>query len=60
MQENALKGFVEALGDPHSEYLTREENEVFDESMEGTQHFEGIGAVVSKKQDGIMISEVLK
>jgi len=60
MQENALKWFVEALGDPHTEYLTKEENEVFDESMEGTQHFEWIGAVVSKKKDGIMISEVLK
>lgn len=60
MQENALKGFVEAIGDPHTEYLTAEENEVFDESMEWTQHFEWIGAVVSKKKDGIMISEVLK
>lgn len=60
MQENALKWFVEALGDPHTEYLTKEENEVFDESMEWTQHFEWIGAVVSKKKDGIMISEVLK
>lgn len=60
MQENALKWFVEALGDPHTEYLTKEENEVFDESMEGTQHFEWIGAVVTKKKDGIMISEVLK
>lgn len=60
MQENALKWFVEAIWDPHTEYLTKEENEVFDESMEGTQHFEGIGAVVSKKKDGIMISEVLK
>lgn len=60
MKENALKWFVEAIWDPHTEYLTKEENEVFDESMEGTQHFEGIGAVVSKKKDGIMISEVLK
>ncbi len=60
MQENALKWFVEAIGDPHTEYLTKQENEVFDESMEGTQHFEWIGAVVSKKKDGIMIAEILK
>lgn len=60
MKDNALKWFVEALWDPHTEYLTKEENVVFDESMEGTQHFEGIGAVVSKKRDGIMISEILK
>lgn len=60
MQENALKWYVEALGDPHTEYLTEEENESFSESMEWSQNFEGIGAVVTKKKDGIMISEVLK
>lgn len=60
MQENALKGYVEALGDPHTEYLTKEENDSFSESMEWSQNFEGIGAVVTKKKDGIMISEVLK
>jgi len=60
MEENALKGYVEALGDPHTEYLTKKENEVFSEGMEGTQHFEGIGAVVTKKKDGVMITEVLK
>lgn len=60
MEDNALKGYVEALGDPHTEYMTKQENEVFSEGMEGTQHFEGIGAVVSKKKDGVMISEVLK
>ncbi len=60
MQENALKWYVEALGDPHTEYLTKEENESFSESMEWSQNFEWIGAVVTKKKDGIMISEVLK
>lgn len=60
MQENALKWYVEALGDPHTEYLTKEENESFSESMEWSQNFEGIWAVVTKKKDGIMISEVLK
>lgn len=60
MEENALKWFVEAVGDPHTEYLTKEENEIFGESMEGTQHFEWIGAVVSKKKEGIMITEVIK
>jgi carboxyl-terminal processing protease len=60
MQENALKWYVEALGDPHTEYLTKEENDSFSESMEWSQNFEWIGAVVTKKKDGIMISEVLK
>lgn len=60
MQDNAVKGFVEALGDPHTEYLTKKENSVFTEGMQWSQHFEGIGAVVSKKKDGVMIGEVLK
>jgi carboxyl-terminal processing protease len=60
MQENALKWYVEALGDPHTEYLTKEENDSFSESMEWSQNFDGIWAVVTKKKDGIMISEVLK
>ena len=60
MEENAIKGYVEAIGDPHTEYLTKKENTVFSEGMEGSQHFDGIGAVVSKKKDGIMITDVLK
>lgn len=60
MKDNALKWYVDALWDPHTEYLTKEENESFSESMEWSQNFEWIGAVVTKKKDGIMISEVLK
>lgn len=60
MQENALKGFVDGLEDPYSVYLTPEENQIFDESMQGSQNFEGIGAVVTKKDDGVMIEAVLK
>lgn len=60
MQENALKWFVDGLEDPYSVYLTPEENQIFDESMQGSQNFEGIGAVVTKKDDGVMIEAVLK
>lgn len=60
MRENAIKGFVDALGDPYTVYLTPEENQLFDEEMEGSQNFEGIGAVVTKKEDGVLIEEVLK
>ena len=60
MYESAVKGYVDALGDPYTLYLTSEENEVFEEEMQGGQHFAGIGAIVTKKKDGVMIEEVLK
>lgn len=60
MKENAIKGYVDALGDPYTTYLTIDENALFDEEMHGSRDFEGIGAVVIKKEDGVMIEEVLK
>ncbi len=60
MQENALKGFVDALWDPYTVYLTPQENTQFDEDMQGSKNFEGIGAVVTKKEDGVLVEEVLK
>ena len=60
MHENAIKGYVDAIGDPYTVYLSAEENKMFDEEMKGGQHFAGIGAVVTKKEDGVMIEEVLK
>ncbi len=60
MQENALKWFVDALGDPYTVYLTPTENNLFDEEMQGSKNFEGIGAVVTKKEDGVLVEEVLK
>lgn len=60
MQENALKWFVDALNDPYTVYLTPDENKMFDESMQWSQNFEGIGAVVTKKEDGVLFEVVLK
>jgi C-terminal processing protease CtpA/Prc len=40
MFENAVKGYVDAIGDPYTVYLTRDENEIFDEEMQGSQNFE--------------------
>ncbi len=60
MQENALKWFVDAIWDPYTVYLTEEENQIFDEWMQWSQEFEGIWAVVTKKEDGILIESVLK
>lgn len=60
MIENALKWYVDAIGDPYTVYLTTDENALFDEEMAGEKNFEGIGAVVTKKEDGVLIEEVLK
>lgn len=60
MLENATKWFVDALWDPYTVYLTPDENQIFDEWMQGSQNFEWIGAVVTKKDDGIMVESVLK
>jgi len=60
MQEKALKWFVEAIGDPYTSYLDKQENTAFDEAIQWTQNFEWIGAVVMKKKDGVQIEEVLK
>lgn len=60
MQEYAIKWYVNALGDPYTTYMTVDENKMFDEELEGAQEFEGIGAVVVKKENGVLIEEVLK
>lgn len=60
MQDNALKWFVDAIGDPYTTYLDVKENTAFDEAIQGTQNFEWVGAVVTKKKDGVLIEEVLK
>jgi carboxyl-terminal processing protease len=60
MLESALKWFVNALDDPYTVYLTPEENRIFDEGMQWSQNFQGIGAVVTKRDDGIMVETVLK
>ena len=40
--QGALKGMVNALEDPYSEFLTEKESEVYDETIEGTFHGVGI------------------
>lgn len=60
MQEYALKWYVNALWDPYTSYMTIDENKMFDDELDGTQEFEGIGAVVVKKEQGVLIEEVLK
>lgn len=40
--QGALKGMVNALEDPYSEFLTEKESEVYDETIEGSFHGVGI------------------
>lgn len=47
----ALKGFVSALGDPHSEYYSKDETEVFLNSLDS--ELEGIGAELNS-YDGLI------
>ncbi|MDD5646319.1 MAG: S41 family peptidase [Candidatus Bipolaricaulis sp.] len=47
----AMKGVVQQLGDPYSEFLDPEEKEQFDESLEG--EFSGVGIEISI-EDGVL------
>lgn len=60
MSENALKGYIDALGDPYTTYFSTEENKSFNEEMQWSKNFEGIWAVIQKKDDAIMIEEIIK
>ncbi len=45
LYEEAVRGFVDSVGDPYTSYFTDDEYESFLEKMEGS--YEGIGVVVS-------------
>ncbi|NVP17966.1 S41 family peptidase [Candidatus Gracilibacteria bacterium] len=56
--EKSIYGLVEGLGDRHSSYLNKEENQSFNESLSGD--FEGIGAVVEVHPLGVNIDRIIK
>lgn len=58
--DNALKWFVDSIWDPYSMYFTTTENKSFQDDLKWEKDFEWIWAVVWKKQDWIMIEEVIK
>ncbi|MDD2537576.1 MAG: S41 family peptidase [Candidatus Absconditabacteria bacterium] len=60
MMEGAIKGYVNGLQDPHTNYLSTEENTLFMEELNNNANIEGIGAVIEKKEDYIQIQEVIK
>ena len=47
LMQGAVKGMIEALDDPHSNYFTKTELESFKEDIKGT--YVGVGMVVQKK-----------
>ena len=52
-----VRGMVDALKDPHSEYFDPEETKGFNETLAG--NFEGIGAVVDANELGVSVDSVL-
>lgn len=53
-----VQWLVSSLKDPFSEYLSGKELEYFSESLRG--NFAGIGAVIAKAEDGVVIREILQ
>jgi C-terminal processing protease CtpA/Prc len=60
MKKRAIKSYVDGLNDPFTVYLDVEENKELEEGLVGEEDFEGIGARVMKRDQGVMIEEVLK
>lgn len=56
--DGAITGMVQSLGDPHSAYMPIEQNEDFNEDMEGS--FEGIGAEIVAQDGEIVIVSPIK
>lgn len=50
LEAGKLKGLVAGLGDPYSEYLTKEELTSLNEQTSGK--FQGIGVIISPNEDG--------
>ena len=57
MLEGAKRGMVEGLGDPYSQFFTRQDKEEFFDDLEG--RFGGIGIEMTNKNGLLMIADVL-
>lgn len=60
MVEWALVGYVGAINDPHTVYLKEEANTELTNELQDEAGFAGIGAVIEKQENYVVISEVLK
>ena len=56
LDQSALKGVVQDLGDQFSNYLTPEETKEFEESVQG--EFEGVGMNVDEDRRGLQVINV--
>ena len=56
LQERMLSGMVLALGDPYSSYLSLEQSQSLNASINGT--FEGIGITFTMVDDGAIVLDV--
>lgn len=60
MQDSALKAYVDGLDDPYTVYLDSSTNSGFQQEIKWQQDFEGIWAVVSKKDYYVQVEELIK
>jgi len=60
MIEWALVGYVKWISDPHTIYLKEEANTNLENELKNEAWFAGIGAVIEKQENYVLISEVLK
>ena len=60
MMQEALKSYVDGIEDPYTVYMDADQNSGFVWSLEWEEEFEGIWAVVTKKDYYVLIEEILK
>jgi carboxyl-terminal processing protease len=58
LRRPTVKGLIEALDDPHTEYLTPAEFEVLKDRTEGS--YSGIGLTVGPSEDGLVVTSAFK
>lgn len=59
MSRQAISSFVNGLGDPFSSYLPPDKAQQFQNDIKGDGSIDGIGAVLSQTDRGVMIEEVI-
>lgn len=57
LSESAIKGMIESLHDPYTQYLPEKDWQRFESGLE--RHFVGIGIGVGKSEKGYVINQVL-
>jgi carboxyl-terminal processing protease len=55
LMRGAIKGMLEALGDPHTSYLNPDENKQLTAALQGNGSYEGIGAWVDTTADYLTV-----